>query len=80
MGLFLKLRDGEAMSDPICKICGLPRSEHHEFEPVHIPDGCKCDPLDWRDGKILPVCEKFVYDPNYIGLCLTCEHPEECHK
>lgn len=50
-----------------------------EIELSKIPDGCICDIDDWRDSRPLPVCDQFVED-DHTGYCVTCQHPEECHR
>ena len=74
-------------SDPICGICRLPRSQHHEFQPpLTLPPGCKCNPREWRqtgeDGKpfVIPMpCPEYKPDETMPGQCVMCEHLEECH-
>jgi hypothetical protein len=43
-------------------------------------DNCKCNPQDWRDNSIHPVCDIFLGDEFYEDCCDECEHPKECHK
>jgi len=62
----------------ICKICGKPESEHHEFIPEKIkPPGCKCDPQEWA-GNIPPVCKEYAGDG--VFYCFNCEHDKRCHE
>lgn len=66
------------MNDRICVVCGQPESDHHEFVPVNKPDGCVCDPFEWRDpANIPPVCDRFSgYEDRQ---CKRCEHDFQCH-
>jgi hypothetical protein len=69
------------MSD-LCRICGLPRSSHHEFDPEPVqsrPSGCVCDAGNWYCDPIPPVCGQYVEDDEFPGQCKTCEHQRECH-
>ena len=61
----------------ICKTCHRPQDEHCIFDPYEVPDGCECDPRDWRDGNVSPICNQFLgsHDKN----CEDCEHGIECH-
>ena len=79
------------MSDK-CLDCGLSENEHHTFVSGKVPEGCCCDPLEWRDpANVPPVCKAFdVVSPGATpqtvvkidgdGLCFTCQHPSECHR
>jgi hypothetical protein len=65
----------------ICKICGLPDSEHHDPEYIEIPEGCICDIYTWNYevmNKIPPACSKYV--GNGMENCHKCEHDKECHR
>ena len=63
----------------ICIHCGLPESEHHEFEPVLKPAGCVCDHREWGNpSAIPPVCKEHRGDPS--KNCKECEHDKECHS
>lgn len=69
--------------DLVCKKCSRLKSEHCEYEPIEVPEGCVCDPYDWGDPTNIPdVCEKFrpCEDENFSGMCAVCEHDEACHK
>ncbi len=64
----------------LCEGCG------HYFEAFLIievykigDDNCKCNPEDWADNEIQPVCDKFSY-VDEDDFCLKCHHPKECHK
>jgi len=61
----------------ICRHCGKGREDHHDFDPYLVPEGCKCDPRDWRDCKVEPVCEAHMGPCD--ELCERCMHPFECH-
>jgi len=60
----------------VCKHCGLPESEHHQFERA-MPNGCVCKPGWWIDepGE---VCNSYV--SGWSGTCKTCSHEKECHR
>jgi hypothetical protein len=60
----------------VCRRCGLPESEHHQFERV-MPRGCVCKPEWWLDDPP-EVCDSYVIGPT--GMCATCSHEKECHK
>lgn len=63
---------------PICQRCNRPEDEHCPgFDPYIVPDGCQCDPRDWGDNKIKPICARFVGSPD--ENCEDCEHHIECH-
>lgn len=66
----------------LCKICGLPEDEHHHFASEdRLPEGCKCNPTDWRNpNNIPPVCEQFSPWAEEHTECEVCHHLEECHK
>ena len=64
----------------ICKVCGKSEKEHHDFEPWEIPEGCICDPRDWRNGTVPAICECFVGDPEGEEFCERCEHDVQCHR
>jgi hypothetical protein len=66
-----------AASECGCRHCGMPKSEHHAFEALWRPDGCTCDPTDWRDNDPLPTCPAFRHGDE--GLCANCQHPADCH-
>lgn len=70
------------MKPLICRHCGQEEHEHHAFEPIKIPEGCKCDWDDWGDPiNIPPVCDEWTEGPySDPSLCGNCEHPRECHK
>lgn len=59
----------------LCRICGLPEDEHHEFEAA-MPEGCQCLPGEWSDT-VTPICERYVGDGTCY--CRTCEHDRVCH-
>ncbi len=62
----------------ICAKCGLTKEEHHDFQPIEVPDGCVCNIKEWGNPrKIPPICSNYVDDN---GLCKNCEHEEKCHK
>lgn len=66
-----------------CRLCGEPEREHHTFTPYVVPDGCVCNPKDWRNPiRIPPVCGAYweVQFHDNDQLCGTCEHEEACHK
>lgn len=63
----------------LCADCGAPEDEHHQFVPVFIPDGCRCDPMDWTDPlKIPKTCR--AWTPDDDGLCGGCSHEQGCHS
>ena len=63
-----------------CAACGLSRAEHHDFDAVKVPDGCVCDPFEWRTAsEVPPVCVAFVESEGDETVCGTCEHDRECH-
>jgi len=63
----------------LCKICGQPEREHHDFLPIEIPEGCVCDSGTWDiSDTIPPVCSEYTGDG--INNCEICEHDKECHK
>ena len=66
----------------IFAICGKPESDHHSFQAVEHPPGCVCDPKEWGDSTIPPVCKHFVMSSNlmYPLYCDRCEHLKECHE
>ena len=65
----------------ICVECGRSRDEHHAFVAAKVPQGCKCDPLDWRDPQnVPPTCALYDEDSAAEGLCSTCQHLAECHQ
>lgn len=59
----------------VCKHCGLPQEDHHEFDP-QMPDGCVCDPFAWF-GTIDPVCGNYIGED---GECAVCAHEKGCHN
>jgi len=64
----------------VCRICGRPKEDHHDFDPEPIkprPIGCVCDAADWFVDPIPPVCDE--YEDDGCGMCLNCEHNRECH-
>ena len=62
----------------VCKYCGLPPEEHHVFECVDTPEGCKCDTGTWSfTDEITPICAEYKGDGDMY--CETCEHDRECH-
>ena len=74
-----------------CKICGLSEWEHHNFEPLMVPDECVCDPYDWivycwdqgKPFEVPPVCDNFVCSLDIEDksnlLCEACGHCYKCH-
>ena len=63
-----------------CAACGLSRAEHHDFDAVKVPDGCVCDPFEWRTAsEVPPVCLAFRPAPYSAGVCESCEHDRGCH-
>lgn len=64
-------------NEQICSQCGGPESEHHDFQPISIPEGCICDVVSWGD-KISPICD--AYRGNGTTYCENCEHDALCHK
>ncbi len=63
----------------ICEVCGKGEEEHHDFIPYLIPEGCVCDPRDWKGG-VPPICDCFVGDEDGEEFCEKCEHDVQCHK
>ena len=63
----------------ICKHCGLPESDHHEFEStLTMPVGCVCDAGTWDGAAFIPrVCENYV--GTGVSYCENCEHDKACH-
>jgi hypothetical protein len=62
----------------ICKHCGLPEDQHHDFERK-MPKGCCCDPYEWAtDRPVSSICSKYV--GNGKGPCKNCEHSPGCHE
>ncbi len=59
----------------LCRVCGRPEEEHHEFDAEEMPHGCVCDSATW--GKVGPICEKYV--GNGRTNCERCEHDLACH-
>ncbi|GEM_PF-2811499 len=52
---------------------------HERLTPYTKPDGCVCDPIEYRDPEnIPPVCSQYNGDGECN--CFTCEHDLECHK
>ena len=66
----------------LCLECGEDEESHgHVFQPSpQSPNGCECNPGDWRDPFDIPdVCvNAFIIGMD--GLCINCSHIEECHK
>ena len=63
----------------MCKICGRPESDHHEYVPrIILPPGCVCDPKTWLRA-VPPVCDRFKPYPANAGRCVNCEHDKACH-
>ena len=62
-----------------CRHCGLPESEHHDYEPaVVLPEGCICDAREWANP-VHPICPAYrCIDSG--DRCVACEHDEACHK
>lgn len=62
-----------------CKHCGELEEDHHSYEPITFPHGCKCK--DWQEwgnyNEIPPVCSEWVDGGK---LCATCEHEKACHE
>jgi hypothetical protein len=70
------------MSEPLpCRHCRETEEDHHPFEAVVLPRGCKCDWREWGcDLEDIPqVCAGFSEDED-THLCYGCEHLEECHE
>ena len=64
----------------LCKTCGKPESEHHEYMPRIVrPPGCVCDPKTWLRA-VSPVCGQFTPDHSDSERCVNCEHDKACHK
>jgi hypothetical protein len=62
----------------VCAVCGKTEEEHHAWDPVRRPTGCRCSVTDWRDRRDIPtVCEKYEGDGN--DYCKRCEHDRKCH-
>lgn len=60
----------------VCRICGISEDEHHDFSGKEMPADCNCDPMEWDDDNIGPICEQ------YAGVgrnCTRCEHGKTCH-
>jgi len=69
------------MTDPICRNCGQPKSDHCEFDPVLMPDGCVCDPMTYGyDTGVGPICAEYDQGTTVNGYCVKCEHDRACHK
>jgi hypothetical protein len=63
----------------LCEECGHYFEAELDIKVYKVgPDYCKCDPSDWKNNFIQPVCPS--YADNGGGICLTCEHLPECHK
>ncbi len=60
----------------VCKHCGRPESEHHEFV-AEMPKGCVCVPATWLDV-VEPACQEYVGDGTQY--CTRCAHDKACHK
>ena len=60
----------------VCKHCGKPEAEHHDYEPT-MPEGCVCDPGEWGDNVTEP-CEEYQGEGGQY--CKRCEHDKACHK
>jgi len=71
-------------TEPKCRHCGLYEDDHHAFEAMDVPPGCKCEPRDWTET-VPSVCPSFDLDEKWLvrftddRRCKTCEHGEECH-
>ena len=65
-----------------CVCCFLPKSDHHDYEPLYLPDGCKCEPMIWGNPFEIPnVCRNFIQDQKQMDdFCKYCQHPSECHE
>ena len=62
----------------LCRTCGLPEEDHHDFDPK-MPDGCVCPAGEWGPENVPDVCG--IYMPPPKGeRCSTCEHDKECHQ
>ena len=65
----------------LCEECG-----HYFSADLNItvrkigPENCKCNPEDWRDSVIMPVCDDFQGNYNREDDCYNCYHPKECHR
>lgn len=67
-------------NEPLCKICGKPESDHHDFEGIHQPKGCVCD-VKTYDGLPIPsICSEYVKHDDDDDRCKVCEHDFECHS
>ena len=79
----IKPRIAEALKEErsnYCQVCHRKEEFHnrpHPFELLSIPDGCACDPGEWR-GEPSPICTGFVLDED--GNCKRCRHEEGCHE
>jgi len=72
--------NGKKLID-VCSKCGLPKSEHCEFEAIEIPESCVCDIREWGDIYDIPdVCDCFCSSDEYQDICTRCEHLKDCHK
>jgi hypothetical protein len=65
-----------------CPHCGEQVDADDLIEERPMPEGCQCEPSDWRpEASINPICD--VYQPEDDnepdGNCLHCEHPKNCH-
>lgn len=71
------------MDDPICDLCGRPKSAHCEFveRVVNRPPGCVCEIREWGNpSDIPPVCDSFKAWHEDLDICTKCEHDEACHQ
>jgi len=49
--------------------------------PIVRKPGCNCDPDDWFDAVIPPVCDEYAEGGDeYCDYCNNCEHNKECHQ
>lgn len=60
----------------VCKHCGLPEEDHHDYEPA-MPDGCVCNPGEWGVNVPDP-CHEYQGDGEQY--CKRCQHDKACHK
>jgi len=64
-----------------CRHCHLyeEEHEHHEYEPIEIPEGCVCSE-EW-DGQDVPaVCGSFIKGGKWVVWCRDCAHDAACHR
>jgi hypothetical protein len=49
-------------------------------KPKIVPPGCLCNPLEWFDGIIDPICDSFAPMEKEPELCVNCQHERGCHE